>query len=442
MPAPEFDVIIIGGGVAGLSAAGELGRRGFRVAILEARGRLGGRVHTVKLPGRRAPVELGAEFVHGGNRPFWKLVRRHRLIVKRVPTEHWLFEDGALKNVDDITDRIRRVTEQIDARRMAGKSFADFLRAKGDALPEADRKLATAFVEGFNAAPRQRVSASAVAGETLDVTEQYHLPGGYEQVVRALRQDLSKRTTRIFLGTAVSKVEWRVDGVSVQARSKRFLAQRVIVTVPVGVLQAKGGGPGVISFAPLPRTQLSAAGKIGMGHANRITLQFKPTEWRKVILPAVTAAENPPRPRRGGFGFIHSRIKGFPVWWSLSAEPRMTGWAGGPNAAAMHGKSDAAIFTVALKSLNQLLGLPERRVRRCVESWHASNWTDDPFSRGAYTFAAAGAEEAVEQILLPAGETLFFAGEATADGADVGTVHGALLSGLQAAKAVRRTLKR
>ena len=58
---PEF--IIIGAGVAGLTAARELTAAGVRVLVLEARERLGGRVMTHHTPD--GPVELGAEFVHG-----------------------------------------------------------------------------------------------------------------------------------------------------------------------------------------------------------------------------------------------------------------------------------------------------------------------------------------------------------------------------------------
>ena len=78
------DVLVIGGGVAGLAAAGELGRKGFSVTLLEARDRLGGRVWTLRPRGWPVPVELGAEFVHAGNKPLWNRLRRHRLRAERV----------------------------------------------------------------------------------------------------------------------------------------------------------------------------------------------------------------------------------------------------------------------------------------------------------------------------------------------------------------------
>jgi len=60
-----FDVLVIGAGAAGLAAAGVLTRAGCSVLILEARSRIGGRVWTRRMPGVEAPIELGAEFIHG-----------------------------------------------------------------------------------------------------------------------------------------------------------------------------------------------------------------------------------------------------------------------------------------------------------------------------------------------------------------------------------------
>src|SRR5205814_224149 len=61
----EGDVIVLGGGAAGLAAARGLGVAGRHVVLVEARTRLGGRILTVREPGWPLAVELGAEFLHG-----------------------------------------------------------------------------------------------------------------------------------------------------------------------------------------------------------------------------------------------------------------------------------------------------------------------------------------------------------------------------------------
>ena len=67
----QADVIIIGAGVAGLTAARALSNSGLTVVILEARDRAGGRILTRHIPSFPTPIELGAEFIHGQPREIW-----------------------------------------------------------------------------------------------------------------------------------------------------------------------------------------------------------------------------------------------------------------------------------------------------------------------------------------------------------------------------------
>jgi len=60
----SWDVVIIGAGVAGLTAARALAEAGRLVLLVEARDRVGGRVWTRHEIDTVAPVELGAEFIH------------------------------------------------------------------------------------------------------------------------------------------------------------------------------------------------------------------------------------------------------------------------------------------------------------------------------------------------------------------------------------------
>lgn len=431
MQTHSADVIVIGGGVAGLAAAGELGRRGACVILLEARGRLGGRIFTERRRGWPAPIELGAQFVHGGNDALWRLLRKHGIGTERVPRRHWLFRDGGLAEFD-AEKRIAEVTDAIDPKAMRGWSFARFMRKHGADFDPVDRDLAQGFVEGFEAAAADEMSAAAVAGETLEDSEQYTVSGGYDRVVAALAAELEN--VRVVTGAVVRRVNWKRGEMAATAGRTVYRGAAAIATLPLGVWQAGAGAKGGIRFAPELGRHAKVAARMGMGKVIRLTLRCEARAWRGVLPDPLRAAA------AGGIGFIHSRLQGLPVWWSLDARPVITGWAGGPNALALAGRSERAVVGAALQSLATVLGAPRARLESAVADYATHHWLRDPFSRGAYSFTRAGQDEAPEKLRQPVDGTLYFAGEATADGAEIGTVHGALASGLRAADEVAATL--
>src|SRR5215217_2339501 len=91
-------VLVIGGGIAGLSAAVELARNGVHSILIEARDRLGGRIHTVRHG--QLPIELGAEFIHGANSQLWNVLQASHLETKQVSEQNQLLSNGTLHKVD------------------------------------------------------------------------------------------------------------------------------------------------------------------------------------------------------------------------------------------------------------------------------------------------------------------------------------------------------
>src|SRR5512146_2768941 len=91
------DVIVIGAGAAGLAAAAALARSGRSVLVLEARDRVGGRVWTRLEPALAAPVELGAEFIHGDSPETHELLRQAGAPAVDTSGEHWSLVDGRLQ---------------------------------------------------------------------------------------------------------------------------------------------------------------------------------------------------------------------------------------------------------------------------------------------------------------------------------------------------------
>jgi monoamine oxidase len=429
------DFIVVGGGIAGLAAARDLAATGGRVVVVEARNRLGGRILTRRPAGWPAPVELGAQFVHGGNEELWRLLRASGTRVTKVADAHWRSDRGAISKIANLDAEIFSVTRLI-GRRKAGKlSFARYFERHPPGVGPGAWMLAQSFVEGFEAASMGEISARALASEAMEDEQQFLIPGGYDQLVAYLASECLRLGAEILPATAVKFVAWKrgmvhMGAVEVPTGARRsFVARAAVITLPLGVLKARAG-PGVVAFRPPLAAKRAVIARMGMGTVARMALRFSGPDWKR-ILPAVLRLSRPK-----GFGFLHSTIPGVPVWWSLSDQPVIVGWAGGPPAIALARLSPARRKRRALSSLARVLGVPARLVTECAVEMLEWEWGRDPYSRGAYSFTAAGQDGAARRLARPLKDTLYFAGEATAEGSEVGTVHGALRSGRRAARQI------
>lgn len=144
----------------------EIRRAGLRVAVYEARGRIGGRIFTYRDPRVPLPVELGAEFVHGDAPETGRLLREARSFAYDVQGERWSARGGQLQPLHGFWKRIERVLGLIDPERKTDEPFAAFLaRQPGGRSLSRDRTLTRQFVQGFHAADLRRVSTKSLAGD-------------------------------------------------------------------------------------------------------------------------------------------------------------------------------------------------------------------------------------------------------------------------------------
>ncbi len=428
------DVIVIGAGVAGLAAARDLARAGRRVQVLEARDRAGGRVWSQQPAGWPQAVELGAEFVHGGNAALQQLLRRSRTRTKPMTTEHRVCHDGERTPRPDLWEHTDAIMRQIGPRFRG--SFAEWLRSKrGRALAAEDRMIVSTYVEGFHGAPVERMSAPTLYAATQGEHEEQRRVLRYAGVVEQLQRDFIGSGGTLRLGTPVREVRWKRGAVEVRAGRKRLHARTVLITVPLGMLQARASTRGALRFVPRLGAKEKLWRRMGVGHARRIVLRLRDDAWESQLWPTELSA------REGrGFGFLHGDHLPFPVWWSLGPAPLLVGWCGGPLAQKLAGLTEPRVKALAIDSLATLISRPRRELARLVVGARSHDWASDPFARGAYSFSTAGEEGAPAKLAEPISNTLFFAGEATADPFDLGTVHGAIASGERAAHEVQRAL--
>jgi monoamine oxidase len=405
--------IVIGAGAAGLRAAVELRKAGRQVLVLEARERIGGRIHSVDDREIGATLELGAEFVHGDLGE----LKKSRLRLEDMDGRHLAFVDGGLR---DVTKDFFGVLKQLAKATGAGTAQSWLARSK---LPPLGRELARHYIEGFFAAPAAFVGVSDIANDQEIRTRR--VLGGYDRALRPLADSL-REDSALRLGTVVTEVNWRKGHVEVKARTRTgldlapFEAEKLIVTLPVGVLLARPGQEGAVRFDPPLRRKREALSWVRMGSVVKAILRFRAPVW---AARSVRKAD-----------FIHAPGAAFPTWWRAGPPdlPLVIGWAGGPAASKMP-KGDP--LPAALASLARVLGRSASDLEGLLEHANIADWGQDPYSRGAYVYHLAEAPPSTTAELAASEEdTIFFAGEATSLTERGGTVDGALESGLRAAR--------
>jgi monoamine oxidase len=439
------EVIVVGAGAAGLAAARDLSAAGLRVLVLEARDRVGGRVHTIRDPSLPVPVELGAEFIHGEPRETWEIVERANLLACEVPGRHWQLRGGRLTTSDDFWSKIEKVFERLKREGGRDRSFAEFL-AEGRE-DESAREAARLYVEGFHAARAERAGTRGLlkaeeASDRVKGDKQFRLLDGYGCVVEALRDEVLRGGGEIRLGAAVTELRWRTGGAELSARGPEgagavYAAPRVVVTLPLGLLQEQDG-EGAVRFAPELPEKREAARRLEMGHVVRVTLRFRERFWERVELPAGDETRS-----LSEMAFLHSPETAVPTWWTALPvrAPLLVAWAGGTAADRLDGGVEDSRVESALESLARLLGVARADVDAQLEAAHTHDWRRDPFARGAYSYLPVGGVEAQESLARPVAGTLFFAGEATNTDGHNGTVHGAVATGRRAAREVLDSLR-
>ena len=443
----DADVIVIGAGVSGLAAAAALSKPGRRVVILEARDWIGGRVLTREDPVCQAPIEFGAEFIHGLAPGIWKPLQKRNVNISEVKGDNWCWERGSLSTCDFFSE-VEHILEKMNDR-SPDESFVSFLErcfpdSKQNTKQQEAKERALEYVSGFNAADPELVGVHWLvkgmrAEEKIEGDRAFRPATGYASLIDTFLDELSQADVSIQTSMIVDEIEWRHGHSKVTARGpqgiRNLTAPQVLVTVPLAVLQAGPSELGAIRFIPsLPEAKREALTKLEMGKVIRVVLRFRRRFW-DTIRP-----HGKPTKTLAGMSFLFSQDPWFPTWWTtLPAKfPIITGWAPFRSAERLSGKDRSFVVAHSLQSLGVLLNIDVQDLEPLLEAAYFHDWQSDPFSRGAYSYGKVGADGAQEALASPVDDTLFFAGEATDTTGRNGTVDGAIVSGRRAAAEILR----
>jgi len=443
----ETDVIVVGAGAAGLSAAVALARAGLGVTIFEARERIGGRIFTLRDPVCQAPIELGAEFIHGRPPEIWNLLKAGKVRIREMYGDNWCSIDDQLMRCDFFSD-VNAILEKMDDRGR-DQSFMEFIDgccpASTNSRQQRARDWAIRYVSGFNAADPAMVGVHWLvkgmrAEEKIEGDRVFRAEHGYADLIDIFQQQLDDSSVPVQTGTVVESIEWRPCHVELSARgpggTASVSALRVLITVPLGVLQARSDEKGAIRFSPdLPQRKQDAIQNVMMGKVIRVTLRFRERFWKDVPRREHPRSGHKVSKTMDEMSFLLSQDDWLPTWWtSLPAKlPLLVGWAPFHCAERLSGRNESFVVEQSLKALHRVFAVSLHELDVLLEYAYFHDWQNDPFSRGAYSYGKVGAEDAQEALARPIENTLFFAGEASDVGGRNGTVHGAIASGRRAA---------
>jgi monoamine oxidase len=399
----DTEVVIVGGGAAGIAAGRRLMDARVDCLVVEARARLGGRAWTMR--GNSAfPIDLGCGWLHSADRNPWRdIAEAQGCSIDKTPPP-WSRRPAPIgfppAEQTSFLQAQQEFYQQLHSRPEQAPDVpaATFLEPRGQW-----NALINAVSTYANGAELDRVSTRDVSRYD-DSGVNWRVVEGYGTAIAAHGAGLP-----IMLGRPVRLIDRSGRRLRVETAGGAITADSVIVTVPSGLL-AEGR---LLFTPPLPEKMEAAAG-LPLGLADKLFLSLAQAEEFDKESRLFG------RTNRSDTGVYHFRPFG---------RPQIEAYFGGRLAAELEAGGEPAFADFAI---GELVGLLGSDFAQRVKPLHLHCWGVDPFARGSYSYALPGKADCRAILAAPVDDRVFFAGEACSR-SDYSTAHGAYLTGVAAA---------
>eukprot|EP00347_Sterkiella_histriomuscorum_P023559 403334176 len=432
----HYDVLIIGAGAAGLAAGQYLKKAGINYMVLEARDRIGGRVHAIPFGKDQKLIDLGGQWIHGLGpgaedikewdgkyNPVYQIAMDNKvetvkcwLMEERIQKTFWWKGGEVPHDVWGLLEEVKDYLEEHSENADINESVVSFLSRKFNYESDSDLQkvyewvLSYWFSQDYGADPNKFSARYQETDPIFNGTEDV-IPESMAKILSILAEGQN-----IKLNQQIAEIDYQGAQIKVTTKEDTvYTTKQVIVCVPLPILKAED-----IKFVPsLPEIKQKSIKALGVSQMDKLILEFEEVFWDTDV-----------------DWFNH--ISEIPGDWAQTLNiykymkrPILMMFNGEPNTHNFENMSDEEVYECGMKVIRNMFPNATEPI-----SYVRTNWNKEQFSKGTFTYIAAGSSpDDCWEIAKPVDNKLFFAGE-YAYPHFIGTVNSAMISGEISAKAV------